>query len=53
VNSKVEEVFLLERSLMNLELFLEGWSCFIADIADSIVSFLLPALKKLFYHKII
>ena len=45
VDSKVEEVFFLERSGMNLELFLEGWRCFIADIADSIVSFLLPALN--------
>ena len=45
VDSKVEEVFLLERGRMNLELFLKGWRCFIADIADSIVSFLLPALN--------
>ena len=45
VDSKVEEVFLLEWSGMNLELFLKGWSCFIADIADSIVSFLLPDLN--------
>ena len=45
VDSKVEEVFLLEWSGMNLELFLEGWSCFIADITYSIVSFLLPALN--------
>ena len=45
MDSKVEEVFFLERSRMNLELFLKGWSCFIADIADSIVSFLLPALN--------
>ena len=45
VDSKVEEVFFLERSRMNLELFLKSWSCFIADIADSIVSFLLPTLN--------
>ena len=52
VDSKVEEVFFLERSGMNLELFLKGWRCFIADIADSIVSFLLPTLNlcQKFFH---
>ena len=52
MDSKVEEVFFLERIRMNLELFLKGWSCFIADIADSIVSFLLPTLNlcQKFFH---